>query len=116
MVRALRARAIVWAAAVAAVVLVLGLLADRLYAAHGLDATYYASPAPGRRIAVVRTVEHRTRFPTDHRVLSRVVQAWDYETYGVPAQLFPLDVQLSGTLTVPEGPQLFIASRTKNRP
>src|SRR5690606_30478167 len=53
-------------------------LAMDAYARHGLSVRWQT--IEGRRIVdVTRTTEHRIQFPTQHRALSRIVEAWDYE-------------------------------------
>lgn len=97
---ATRAQALAMAAATTVVVLAAALAADR-YASHGVTVEWRTE----RGAVVARTVEHRTTFPNEHRPLSRYVQGWDFERWGVPDELPALDARLTGTLTVPEGPR-----------
>jgi 4-amino-4-deoxy-L-arabinose transferase-like glycosyltransferase len=100
------------ALAAGAASLALLFLADD-YAAHGWSARYFASDSRGRFL-VHSSTEHRTDFPNAIRPLARYVQYWDYDRYGVPASLPPLDVLLSADLHVPEGPPRSLRLRTPN--
>jgi 4-amino-4-deoxy-L-arabinose transferase-like glycosyltransferase len=56
------------------------------YAEHGVSVRWEAEHR-GRMIEVARTTEHRAEFPSQYRALSRIVEAWDYDRYGIPRTL-----------------------------
>jgi 4-amino-4-deoxy-L-arabinose transferase-like glycosyltransferase len=71
-------------------------------------------PDAGPRV-VAKTFEPRVAFPNPHRPLARYVQHWDFEAWGVPARLPPLDVRLDALLSVPEGPPRRLAAEARGR-
>ncbi|MFW6086044.1 MAG: ArnT family glycosyltransferase [Myxococcota bacterium] len=87
------------AAAVTLGVLALAVWGDR-YAAHGLTAEWRQAHE-GETMVVARTVEHRTTFPNEHRALSRYIQAWPFDAWGMPDERPALDARLTGRLRVP---------------
>jgi len=107
-----RARAAAMGGAAAAAVLVLALLADG-YARHGVTATWRTLQDDEIRV-VDRTIEHRTTFENMHRPVSRYVQGWHFDEWGVPDHLPAIDAVLEGTLDVPEGPPRRIHAETPN--
>ncbi|HEY8430542.1 MAG TPA: glycosyltransferase family 39 protein [Sandaracinaceae bacterium] len=72
-------------------------LAMDAYARHGLSVRWQTVER-GRLIDVARTTEHRIQFPTQHRALSRIVEAWDYEAHGVPRSMPHMRATLRGKL------------------
>lgn len=84
----------------AAVVLVLGVLFDRAYFAHGVSVEW-RTEREGELVVVGRTVEHDILFPNDHRALTRYVQNWVVAEHGVPATIPALDAMVRARVFVP---------------
>lgn len=106
--RAAAAAGLIVAAGIAA----LAAQADH-YAAHGLTARW-RTVQDGDVLVVARTVEHRLRFPNRYRSVSRYVEGWDFERWGIPDHIPELDAHLSGTLFVPEPRPLFVSGDSPN--
>jgi len=104
---------LLWGAVTGAAVLALALVADgRLR--HGVGVTWRAEHG-GRVVAIDRTVEHRTTFPNAHRPLSRYIQAWPFEHWGIPDTLPEIDARVDATLTVPQGSPRILGAASANR-
>ncbi|HHH26734.1 MAG TPA: hypothetical protein ENK57_00055, partial [Polyangiaceae bacterium] len=88
------------ATAVFVAVLAAAWVADLGYFSHGYTAHWY-QPIEGQRVLVDRTTEHRVVFPNVHRALSRYVQGWPSDRYGVPPELPVIDVVLRARIEIP---------------
>lgn len=93
-------------------VLALAFVGD-LHFRHGVE-VFWRAEVDDRLIPVARTTEHRVTFPNPHRALARYVQAWNFETWGVPDHMPALDARIRATLVVPEGPPLLVEARSPN--
>lgn len=72
------------------------------YFGHGFRISWEAEHE-GAMVPVTTTLEHRPIFANEHRPISRVVEGWDYDEFGVPHRLFRFHATFEATLTVPEG-------------
>lgn len=79
-----------------------GVWATDDYFGHGYRVSWEAEHEE-EMVPVTTTVEHRPAFANEHRPISRVVEAWDYDEFGVPEHLFRFHATFEATLTVPEG-------------
>lgn len=83
------------------------------YLRHGIEVTWRAE-REGEIVEVDRTVEHRVAFPNPHRALSRYVQGWDFERWGVPREMPPIDAHIRAVLRVPAASPRIVAAESPN--
>ncbi len=96
-----------------AAAVLLGALAADQWFQHGIEVTWRALHED-RVVEVDRTVEHRVAFPNQHRALGRYVQGWNFDAWGVPSHMPPLDARIRARITVPPGEPLLLRAESPN--
>lgn len=117
----IRARNVALGAALALVVVSLGVITavDRAYFANGITVSWRQEdpnvPAGEQAdFEVTRTVEHRVSFDHSHRAVARYIQGWNYDRLP-PPMIPPINAIVMAWVRIPEGPNRFIDAEGSGR-